>query len=732
LIRRALFWPVLAVLAAALAVAGFWLLFSTFQIYDDEGYVLLSLRNFARHGGLYDQVYTQYGPFPYLLYDGLQRLLGFAFTNTTGRWITLVTWLGAAAASTALVAGQVRSLRWAAFTLAGVFTQLWVMINEPVHPGGLLALLVAVGAWSGAAAWEAGRLERFALVAALAGTAMAFTKINVGIFFLGAAFSWLALSTRSVPVARLLMWLVALGAAALPFALMRTLFAQSWVRMFAFVFAGGALSTLAAARAAARPVVTGRTWAWFAGGVLAAGAAIVALTLARHTSIRGLIDGIVLGPMKHPNVYFFAVHWKPGSAALALVSLALAGAATARGWWRHERFLTGVALARLLAAAVFLGAPFQLIQVSLADWVMSYGVSLAWLFVVPLRPDGPGATVRAWVALLLVFQTLHAYPVAGTQLNWGTFLWVPLLALGLHDAAPRLRELLDPAARWLAPLGCTVLIAATLTMSSQLARIGRRAYLAGTPLGVPGAENLRLRGDTAYAIRIMNQNLRAHADMLFSLPGLGSANLWTDLPAPTLANATHWFSLLSPAQQEEIQQRLAADPRSALLVQHELLDYFSENGIHPAGPLHDWLVANYETVLALDGYELRLRRGRTAAALSTARLQSAGDAGRELIVTLDALPRPAARIELCDFRAPGFWLREFTAGSTEISVQPIALDGRDAGPAASQALPLALDRPARVTLRLPAAATPEVMHGYGLVVLRDAAGAVIAEARLLD
>ena len=54
------------VLAAALAIAGYWLLFTTFMVYDDEGYVLLSLKNFAAHGALYDKVYTQYGPFFYV------------------------------------------------------------------------------------------------------------------------------------------------------------------------------------------------------------------------------------------------------------------------------------------------------------------------------------------------------------------------------------------------------------------------------------------------------------------------------------------------------------------------------------------------------------------------------------------------------------------------------------------------------------------------------------------
>ena len=70
------------------------MLFSTFMLYDDEGYVLLSLRNFSEHGHLYGGVYTQYGPLPYVLYDLLHRL-GLPFTHTAGRCLTLAAWSGA-------------------------------------------------------------------------------------------------------------------------------------------------------------------------------------------------------------------------------------------------------------------------------------------------------------------------------------------------------------------------------------------------------------------------------------------------------------------------------------------------------------------------------------------------------------------------------------------------------------------------------------------------------------
>jgi hypothetical protein len=76
-LKSALPWCGAAGLGVVLAFAGYWLLFTTFMVYDDEGYVLISLKHFSEHGGLYHHVYTQYGPFPYLFYDGLHRLFGF-------------------------------------------------------------------------------------------------------------------------------------------------------------------------------------------------------------------------------------------------------------------------------------------------------------------------------------------------------------------------------------------------------------------------------------------------------------------------------------------------------------------------------------------------------------------------------------------------------------------------------------------------------------------------------
>ena len=52
-----------AVLTVLLAMTAHAKMFTGFSAYDDEGYMLTALKSYVNHGHLYDQVFTQYGPF---------------------------------------------------------------------------------------------------------------------------------------------------------------------------------------------------------------------------------------------------------------------------------------------------------------------------------------------------------------------------------------------------------------------------------------------------------------------------------------------------------------------------------------------------------------------------------------------------------------------------------------------------------------------------------------------
>ncbi len=724
---------VLSGLAVALGLAGYWLQFTTFMIYDDEGYVLLSLKHFSEYGGLYDRVYTQYGPFPYLVYDGLHRVLGFDFDNVTARWLSLTHWLGISLLCGTLVTRTTRSTLWGAFTMAGTFAYLWVMINEPAHPGGILAFLVATGALLGAELWNRNLPHGFAVLTAIIGSALVLTKINVGVFFLGSAFTWLAIHTTPARVSKALTWAIAVGCALLPFVLMRALFEQPWVRLFALLFTGAALGLLLVVRRQGQPEVRMKTWLVFASTLIVTCFALIDLTLVRGTTLAGLLNGVLFEPLRHPGVYFFAMNWRVGTGILALVSLAVVAWATRANRVDSPLFIQSVAVARALAALIFFCTVLKIIPTSQAAWGMCYGVSLAWLFVIPLRPDLRSFSTRAWVAFILVFQFLHAYPVAGSQLNWGTFLWVSLLALGLHDAAPILAARVAPAGRWPSRIAPVVVVSVTLFSTGQLFTIGWDRYFTSQPLRLPGAETIRLPDDITYALRIADENLREHGDMLFSLPGQFSANLRTGLPTPTLQNVTHWFSLLSDGQQQAIIDRLTLHPRALVLVQRESLNYLERYRFKVDGPLHTWLMQNFEKAIEVDGYEIWAHRGRTLARLSTARVAHRNGSIDELLLTLclRSSGRAITRIELCAVSQPRMPLAVLDETNTLASLRPCDPDGTSASSAAAISWPIAFTGLKYLELQLP----PLPLQGSWsnlLLVLRDEQNQIVSEVRVVN
>lgn len=615
-------------LAAGLAVTGYWLIQTAFMVYDDEGYVLWSLRMYGENGSLYERVFSQYGPLFYAYYDALRRILGLTLDHDTGRLLTLGYWLLISLTSGLLTAALARSRLAAASAAALTFVGLAAMIREPIHPGGLIAGIAMAGAALGAWALLRERPAAFALATGLAGTALALIKINVGAFFLIAAGSWLFTSTRPGRPAG---WVVALGCVISPWALMQALWPASWVTHFALVFACGALALVPGIQAAARPEHGRRSWGLFLGVGLGFCAVTLLLVGLRGTRLASLWHGMVVAPLSHPGVYFFPVAWRPGSGFLALASLAACCLLQRRAL--SPGSVRIVALARLAAAAAFLAGSFTAEDEGLTRFALSYGPGLAWLMVLPLAGATTGGSARArlWLAWVFVWQTLHAYPVAGSQIAWGTFLWATLLACGVTEA---LRVLAPQRASVRAAVQ-VVLLAASLVAVGRLAVLGQGFYRSSEALGLRGAESLRPPQDVRHQLRALDENLRLHVDTLFSLPGLFSLNLWSERPTPTGANVTHWFSLLSEAEQQAIIARLEADRRAGLVVHRYLLDYLRDEGFSADGPLRRYLDTAFVPVVSFGYYELHLHRGRTIAPVATARFQPADrDGGASVEVVL--------------------------------------------------------------------------------------------------
>lgn len=722
--------PAFVVGAALLTFIAALAMFSAFMFYDDEGYVLISLRNYAEHGGLYREVYSQYGPFPFVLYH-LLHLAGLPFTHVAGRLVTLAAWTGAALACAAVVWQVTRSFFTTLAVLAGTFVYLWIMVSEPTHPGGLIALLVAVAAVLGYRCLARGQVDAWAGLVGLVAGALMLTKINVGGFVVLAALAWIALHHASAGLRRWAPWLVAVGGALVPLALMRPMLGIGWVQTYALIFAAAAIAAAVATARAAPATATWRTLGWAVAGGAAACVAVVGAVLFRHTSLADVFTGVVLNPLRHPAAFNLRYVWPTGAAAWALVSVLLVVAAILAA--RPAPRLVATVVAGLRLAATF-GLGFALLTFPAASpdrLVFGFGAPCLWFFLWPL----PGAHAAhrpayAWLAWLWLGQFLHAFPVAGSQIAWGTFLALPIAAIGAHEAVTWLiKQYRSPSALIPRPAfvaGQCLLAALALGLGWRFASLGQR-YLEGSDLGLPGAEIMRLPSESSALFRLLAANANAHGDLLFSEPGMFSLNLWTGQPTPTLANTTHWFSLLSAEKQQAIIRTLAAHPLACIIRQRDHIDFLTRRSFAPAGPLHDYITAEFEPAFTLDDFEFCVRKGRTIEPLLLGRFELVSDvAGQPNTALRLRLPVARAarvsRVEVTAPQVPGAPALAFDGATAQVEVATDGV-GRKVG------WPFALEGTTDLTIRFDRFALPRPVAG-GLITLYGADGTAVALARL--
>ena len=693
---RHLRMPGLVILAALLALAGWLLMCTTFMIHDDEGYLLIGLRNFSAHGRLYDEVFTQYGPVPFLYYDALHRLLDHPIDSLLGRTATLAHWLAAAFAA-GVIAWRLSNRYWTAlFTTTAVFGYLWQMTAEPAHPGGLIAAFAAVGLAGAVEAVGRGRNGVATLLLGLTGALLVLTKINVGLLWCCSAGAWLLLGSGSASQRARGAWLAAAGLAVVPVILMRPLLGEPWVQFLSVMFAlsGGAVCVIAAVETG--PVFRARDW--LAGGLALAGlGAVVFLAMLAHgTTAAGFVRGVLLEPLRMAVNFHMGFALQPAAWPVLAATLIV----TVLWRWRPDfrpQLADLVAGARLLALACFVWQAEAWLTIDGIGGLISYALPLTPLFLLPLSAPSPGDPRRLaslLVALIGLGQVLHVYPVAGSQLGWGTFLLLPLYAGGLAGAITHLTQRLGrswPA--WAIP---TVALVAAGFQISLLLDQGRQRWHASDALDLPGAEVLRPQENVRYALRIVTANARLHAEVLYSRPGMFGFNLWSGVPTPTLRNATHWFWLLTADEQQAIIRRLSAAARPVIISSRPLNDFLRDQ-LHMTitGPLNDYINREYRTLFTVTGYDFMVPRASRAAPFYVAQNfeRRPGSTGIEpaLITVNVAASATVARIVLRDVRQPALAIAQWTERNSRVLLEPIDVQGRSTGEARVSAWPLRLD-----------------------------------------
>jgi hypothetical protein len=438
-----------AIFAAATAVAaylGYLWMFTGFTAYDDEGAMLISLRSFVAGQALYDKVVLQYGPF-YFEFFGLFGALGVPFDNDSGRFVTLAVWLAIALLAGVAVFAFTRNLALGLSTHLITFATA-TLTSEPMHPSGLVCLLVigiasvaliSAGRWSGP--WP------FLVTGALTAAAI-LTKINVGGF---AAISIVFACVLTFPTLarnRAIRLVAAAGFVAVPFLLMRADLNQVLAQRYAFHIGLCALA-LVVATSASHPDPNRRLselgWVFAGGAILAV--LVLAVALFRGSNPNDLLHGIILYPLDQPRAYEALLQLP--STTLAWDALGLCGALL---WTLYRllarrpevaiegaiRLLAGLVIWVILLGGIHIPGLFQL---SSLNHPLLLPIALAWVVAAPRgRPDGYEKLdfARALLPALAILQSLHAFPIAGSQAAWAALPLVPVGAMCIGDGLAQL------------------------------------------------------------------------------------------------------------------------------------------------------------------------------------------------------------------------------------------------------------------------------------------------------
>jgi hypothetical protein len=221
-------------------VFGGWLAFKQaftgVAEYDDEGYLLLSLLNYLKHGGLYTTTFAQYGPFYFYVQQAMHWMLHLPVNHDGARSLTLLYWLLSSLLSLFFILRLTRNLPLASVCFLVSLETSKVLHYEPGHPQEIILVLVQSALLLSAFIRGRRSAQAFLGIGAIAAF-LCLTKINVGIFF---SFAVLMSCLAVLPPTiwrKVILIAASLAAVAMPLALMHV-YLKTWALHYCLMAVG--------------------------------------------------------------------------------------------------------------------------------------------------------------------------------------------------------------------------------------------------------------------------------------------------------------------------------------------------------------------------------------------------------------------------------------------------------------------------------------------------------------
>lgn len=631
--------------------AGYYQVFSIFPAYDDEGYLMMTVKQFLNGGVLYDEVYTQYGPAYYLYQWLLHALTDLPITHDITRLTTLIVWTLTALLCGVFTFRVTRSIVFSAISYGLTFLILFRTVYEPGHPQelcGLLIVLILLLLTGGEN--ESKSYVRLATIAAIL-AALCLVKINLGVFVgLGLAIALVTFSGEN-RWQRVGLFLLTALAAVLPFLMFRKYLAVGWLKLCVLILVMIISAWINGALRRRKISIFPTHYFLMAAAFGAAALIIILFVILKGTSFDALAQGVLLQHLKFGDDFFqpapiqrYAIFW----------GLLVLASATALAYLRRRNAAAG----EIVLQTAKIGFGILVISCSLFGYanfintflLLSFATPLLWLSIAEPNDAPPNnklaKTALVYIAVLL---TLQIFPIAGTQMAYASFLisvvGVTCLSAGLDGlknlvvekfAAPRLRSALTGAAAIVIAAFCAHRFYANYTI-----------YHNQMPLEFHGSKRLRLPEADAARYTFLVENLKANCDAFVSMPGIYSLNFWTQIEPPTSFNATAWMTLLDNAQQRATVEKLKKYSRPCAVYHPQLTENGARNRRLESMPLAAYILNDFVARGAADDYRLMTANDISADLVYAAKIIS----GQENLIVFTLPQQPewtVARVQLYD------------------------------------------------------------------------------------
>ena len=620
-------------------ITGYYRMFSVFSGWDDEGYLMMTVKQFLAGDILYKEIWTLYGPAFYIYKWTIHGLFDLPITHDVTKFTTLLMWVSIGLLGGLFVYRLTRSKFGAAAAYALVFLTLYVSADVPGHPQELCGVLMVAGLLiiPGDCLKRGSNLRLILLGACVAGVIL--TKINIGVFYgLALAVTFTACAAQS-RLQRLAFVGLTLAAAALPFVLLRRQLSMHWFELGVLVAAallGVALVNLSQNGG----VFSVRHCALVLLSFFITAISMFAVTMPADTSPAIVFDGLISIPSKFSNLvsnegifYRRIIGWAAGGAATAAAVIFYAKSKPRQTeivvWFLQAMFGLATVSAILIGyysiavKAIEKAGGFP----STTSWffmgasigqfiVLNFATPFLWLVIakqIGKQNFSADYVPRAALVIVAILQTLQIYPVpGGSHQAIAAFPMVIAGVVCLCDAFSGFKT------RFPRPFGQPRFYTAAVAAAILILIIagGYRTYRirefhnSQVALNLPGATRTRVSEAEVARYNFIIQNLKLNCDSFVSMPSFMSFNLWAQKETPTATNITGWMRFTTDSQQREVIEKLKTARRGCAVYSAEWTQFWGVDKQNLRDyPLSAYILDHYTTAATVNGYEFMRQNG---------------------------------------------------------------------------------------------------------------------------